>query len=181
MNIFLIVISCVILVVVVLLAIALLIKGDYEIEREAIIDRPRTAVFDYIKLIKNQEYYSYWVMQDPTNKITYHGTDGTVGFISKWEGEKKAGKGAQEIVDLVEGSAVRIEIRFEKPFKNVAHTLMTISEIGSKQTLVKWSMKGNNKFPFTLFNLVIDGVLGKDMEKSLANLKHILAEQRKTA
>jgi uncharacterized protein YndB with AHSA1/START domain len=157
-----------------LLLLALFIKPSYAIVREIIIDAPRKEVFDYIRLVKNQEKYSHWVMQDPTNKITYKGVDGTVGFLSAWEGKKGAGKGEQEMVAIEEGMHIHMELRFEKPFKNVAHTYFTTIDTSDAKTLVKWQMVGKNKFPMTLFNLFIDNFLGKDMDKSLANLKHIL-------
>ena len=43
------------------------------------VNKPKQQVFDYVKLIKNQEQYSVWVMKDPNIKIVYTGTDGTVG------------------------------------------------------------------------------------------------------
>jgi len=33
---------------------------------------------------------------------------------------------------------------------------------------------GTNKFPMNLMNIIIDGLLGKDLEKSLANVKQNL-------
>jgi hypothetical protein len=37
-------------------------------------------------------------MMDPDMKKTYRGTDGTVGFVSEWESNKKdVGTGEQEI------------------------------------------------------------------------------------
>lgn len=158
----------------IMLLLALLTKSAYSIQREVTIGQPVQQVFGYVRLIRNQEVYSQWLMQDPTNKISYSGTDGRVGFVSEWEGEKQAGKGAQEIIGLTADSSIKLELRFEKPFKNLAYTEMTTAATGNNQTLVTWKMYGNNKFPMTLFNLVADGLLGKDMEKSLSNLKRIL-------
>ncbi len=174
MNTLLIILLAIVIIVVFLLFLALITKGEYQITRDIVVNRPNHEVFDYIKLIRNQEQYSYWVMQDPTNKITYFGEDGTIGFLSKWEGEKKAGKGEQEIIAIDEGNSTRVEVRFEKPFKNTAFTEMLTKDLGESQTQVTWRMIGKNKFPMTLFNLVIDNLLGKDMEKSLLNLKQLL-------
>jgi uncharacterized protein YndB with AHSA1/START domain len=177
MNIILIILLVIGILIAFLLFLALITNGAYSIERDIIIDRPRQQVFDYIKLVKNQEQYSYWVMHDPTNKIEYIGTDGTVGFLSKWQGEKSAGKGEQEITNIDEGNSTNIEVRFEKPFKNIATVDMFTKSIDANKTQVTWRMTGRNKFPMTLFNLVIDNVLGKDMSKSLTNLKQILHQQ----
>lgn len=174
MNIALTILLVVALLLAFLFFLALITKGDYEIQRRVVINRPVNEVYNYIKLVRNQEKYSHWVMQDPTNRISYTGIDGEIGFLSAWEGEQRAGKGEQEIVDVQEDKSVRMEVRFEKPFKNIAYTTMETGSVDDFQTEVRWRMEGRNKFPMTLFNLVIDSVLGKDMEKSLNNLKYIL-------
>ena len=80
------------------LIIALFVSNDYNITRSIIINKPQQEVFDYIKLLKNQEKFSKWVMTDPNMKTTFTGTDGTVGCIYAWDSEnKQAGKGEQEI------------------------------------------------------------------------------------
>ena len=65
-------------------------------EREITIKKPRHEVFDYIKIPKNQENYNKWVMMDPNLKKDFRGTDGTVGFVFAWHGNKQAGEGEQE-------------------------------------------------------------------------------------
>lgn len=54
---------------------------------------------------------------DPNMKKDFRGTDGTVGFVYAWDGNKKAGKGEQEIKKITEGERVDVEVRFEKPLK----------------------------------------------------------------
>lgn len=65
-----------------LLIIALIAPKDYNVTRDIIINRPRTEVFNYARMLKNQEKYSVWVMRDPNVQIAYTGTDGTVGAMS---------------------------------------------------------------------------------------------------
>jgi len=72
-----------------LLIVALFIKNDYSVEREITINKPRQEVFDYVKLLKNQDHYSKWVMTDPGMKKDFTGTDGTVGFVYAWDSQKK--------------------------------------------------------------------------------------------
>ena len=80
--------------VVLLLLIGLFTKKDYLIEREVIVNKPKNTVFDYVKHIKNQDFYSKWVMSDPGMKKTYSGTDGTPGFVYAWDSDQKeTGKG----------------------------------------------------------------------------------------
>ncbi len=155
--------------------VALFVKNEYSIQREITINRPRKDVFDYIKLQKNQAFYSKWVMTDPDAKKQFTGIDGTVGFIYAWDSEnKQSGKGEQEIMKINDGQSIELEIRFERPFKGVGYPSMSTDSLAADQTKVQWRMSGRNKYPFNLMNLLMMDVLGKDLEISLLNLKTIL-------
>ena len=85
------------------LVMALFISKNYSVTREITINKPKQEVFNYVKLLKNQDYYNVWVQMDPNMKKEFRGTDGTVGFVYAWEGNDKAGAGEQEIKGMVEG------------------------------------------------------------------------------
>lgn len=156
---------------------ALLIKKKYTVEREIIINKPKEEVFNYVKFLKNQDRYSKWVMMDPNMKKDFRGTDGTVGFIYAWNGNKKAGKGEQEIKRIVEGERLDLEVRFEKPFEGIAHAPLVTETVSKNTTKVKWGMEGESKYPMNFMNLFMDSMLGKDLETSLATLKNILEKE----
>jgi uncharacterized protein YndB with AHSA1/START domain len=162
-------------VIIILLVVALFVPNNYKIERTATINKPASIVYEYVKQLKNQDQYNKWVMADPAMKKTYRGEDGNVGFVYAWDSEdKNVGKGEQEIRQLTPAKAVDCEIRFEKPFENVATTRMQTDSSGPSTTNVIWTMEGKNKYPFNLMNLFIDGMLGKDLETSLSTLKQRL-------
>ena len=52
-------------IIVLLLLIAALTKKEFTLEKQVTINRPKQDVFNYLKLIRNQEKYSVWVMRDP--------------------------------------------------------------------------------------------------------------------
>lgn len=156
------------------LVIALFVPKDYSVEGEIIINRPKQEVFDYIKLIKNQDYYSKWVMTDPNMKKTFTGTDGNVGFIYAWNGNKQAGEGEQEITGLAEGERVTTEIRFLRPFKAVGHTYMNTEAASDHSTKVTWGFSGKSNYPINLMTAMMKSTLRKDISTSLGNLKKIL-------
>ena len=164
----------IILVILVIIAIplvaALFIRKEYEVRRAVTINRPLQEVFSYIKLQKNQDQYNKWVMRDPAMNKAFRGTDGNVGFVYAWEG-KEAGKGEQEIKSITEGREVLTELRFKKPMESVAKARMITEPVGEQQTHVRWSMEGRSPYPMNFLNLFMDGLLGKDMETSLAVLK----------
>jgi hypothetical protein len=106
-------------IIALILLLAAFTRKKYSIERNIIVDKPAAEVFDYVKHIKNQDFYSKWVMTDPNMKKTFTGVDGTVGFIYAWDGNKQAGQGEQEIVRLEEGKRIDTEVRFIRPFPAV--------------------------------------------------------------
>ena len=162
-------------IVALFLMLGLFIKKEYTIRREIIINKPKNEVFGYIRFLKNQEHFSKWVMTDPNMKKDMKGTDGTVGFTYAWDSEnKQAGKGEQEIVKIVDGELLDVEVRFERPFKSTAKTPIKTIAVSENQTKVIWGMEGNSKYPMNVMNPFMDGLLGKDLEISLNTLKSIL-------
>ena len=162
------------------LFVAIFVKREYGVEREIVIQKPKSEVFDYIKYLKNQDNYSVWAMKDPAMKKTYAGTDATVGFVSAWDSEQKeVGKGEQEIKNIINGKKIEYELRFIKPFEANDYAFLTTSGINESQTKVVWGFKGKFKYPMNLMNLFLDmeGMLGKDLQYGLNNLKQILEKK----
>lgn len=156
------------------LIIALFVEKDYAVEREIVINKPNSEVFDYIKLLKNQNNFSKWATMDPNMKKTYRGTDGTIGFVSAWESNNEdVGAGEQEIVKIVEDQRIDYELRFFKPFKATNPAYMTTEALNENQTKVKWGFKGHMAYPFNITMLFIDfeEMVGDDFHQGLEKLK----------
>jgi len=167
------------IVIVGIIAIALvaaaIIDKKFTITSEVVINAPRDSVFNYIKLLKNQEHYSKWVMMDPNVKLTYTGTDGTVGFKSAWISENKnVGVGEQEITKINEGDGYEVEIRFKKPFEGVSTAVTSTQAISDTQTKFTTTFYSSNPFPMNLMIPMIKNMLKKDMDENASNLKKIL-------
>lgn len=178
MSILLIILCIIAGIVVLFLLLAAVIKKDFRIEKQITINKPKAEVFNYLKLIRNQEKYSVWVMKDPNIKIVYTGTDGTVGFTSSWTSDdKNVGIGAQEIIKIKEGESIDMELRFKKPFEatNYAHT--AVNGIAASQTMVSNVFTGKQKIPMNVMNLFMDKLIGKDMQQNLTNLKANIEKQ----
>ena len=160
------------------LIVALFLTKDYTIVQEVNISKPRQVVFDYIKQIKNQDYYNKWVMADPKMKKDYTGTDGTVGFVYAWDSkDNHVGKGQQEIKNINEGERVDCEIRFIKPFEGIATTYMALETLPNNDTRVKWVFSGKMPYPTNLLTSLSEKMMTKDLAFSLTNLKKILENQ----
>ncbi len=164
------------LIILILLA-GLVVKKDFGLVREISIDKPKQIVFDYLKLLKNQDNFSVWAGKDPNMKKEYKGIDGTVGFVSAWESNMKdVGAGEQEILKIAEGEKIDYELRFLKPMKATNYAFITTETISENQTNVKWGFNGKMAYPMNLMLLFMnmEKMLSKDFEDGLAKLKTIL-------
>jgi hypothetical protein len=163
-----------------LLLVALFAPKGYSVERQIVIRQPRMKVFDYLRYLKNQDYYNKWVMTDPTARKEFIGIDGEEGFIYKWDSDnKQMGKGEQETTKLTTGRRIDLEMRFIKPFKNTAPAFLETDEIDADQTKVTWGFRGRMPYPFNAMMLVINfkQLLGNDLQISLENLKTLLEKK----
>ena len=159
------------------LIIALFIKKAYYIERSIIINKPVADVFNYVAHIKNQVNYNIWVQADPNLKQEFIGTDGTVGFINTWNGNNKAGEGRQEITNIIPNERVDLQLQFIRPFKSTMLGSTLTQNVQGNSTRVTSIVSGESKYPMNLMNLVMDKMLGKDMDTNLNNLKNIIEKQ----
>jgi uncharacterized protein YndB with AHSA1/START domain len=147
---------------------------DYSVVRSVEIHQPKEVVFDYIKYLKNQDEFSTWSNMDPNMKKTFKGTDGTVGFVSRWESEdKNVGVGEQEILKIEEGKRIDYELRFEKPWESVSPAYLSVESMANGHTKVDWGFKGHMAYPSNIMLLFMDmeEMLGNDLQKGLNNLK----------
>ncbi|MEN2282665.1 SRPBCC family protein [Algoriphagus sp. SE2] len=142
------------------------------VEKSVVIDQPKDVVFEYLRFSKNMDQYSVWNIRDPYKKAEYYGKDGTVGFVYKWDSkDKNVGAGEQKITKLVQNERIEYEMKFERPMKNTGTSKFILSDVNEKQTMVTWDFRGPVKFPMSLFKGFFQKMLGKDLMKSLENLK----------
>lgn len=166
-------------IVVLLLFLYLLAPARYDVSRSIHINRPPAAVFEYLKYLKNQDEWSPWAKKDPDMKTGFRGTDGTVGAVSSWEGNKEVGSGEQEITRIEEGSRIETQLRFLKPWKSTSDAYIEVEPAPDNTSKVRWGFSGQNGFPMRLMMLVVsmDKMVGKDFEEGLSDLKARLEAQ----
>ena len=118
-------------------------------------------------------------MEKERSKQESVGTDGEVGFIAKWEGNKQVGTGEQEILHIEHNEQIKTQLRFLKPWKSVSDAYIKVTEVDTNQTNVTWGFTGNNPVPMNIFMLFFnfEKAVGKDFEEGLASLKEILDKQ----
>ena len=163
-------------IVSIIILLALIAPKTYNVSRNITINKPVSEVFDYLRHIKNQDDWSPWKKKDPNMKQEFTGTDGEVGFIFRWEGNKDVGTGEQELVSITENTSINSQLRFYKPWKSQSDAYLTTRAIDDYSTEVIWGFSGVNKPPSNIFFLFfnMDKTVGKDFEEGLSDLKKLL-------
>ncbi len=153
--------------------VAIFVKKQYAVEKDIAINKPDSLVFNYVKLLTNQDNYSKWANMDKDMEKTYTGIDGTVGFVSAWKSNKKdVGVGEQEIVKI-EANRIDYELRFKEPFESTEKAFMQTQKLTDSTTIVTWGFNGHMKYPMNLMFLFMDfeKMIGDDLSVGLSNLK----------
>ena len=167
-----------------LLIAGLLLPKEYKLTRDVTINRNNTAVYNYVKYLKNQSNYNVWAQMDPNQITSYTGEDGQVGFTSAWKSElDSVGAGKQTIVAMNEGTSIDYEIIFTEPFESTMQTAMLFAPVDSSSTKVTWNFRGDMDYPFNVMLLVYDmeKSLGKDMQQGLNRLKELLEKESESS
>jgi len=167
----------IVLFIVAIVAMTMIAPTNFAVEKEIVINKPRAEVFEYAKMVKNQNDWGPWFKKEPTMKQEFRGTDGQVGFVVHWKGEKAdTGEGEQEIKKIVPNERIETELRFKEPFESKADAYLTTEDSGPNQTKVKWGFTGSMPRPMNIFLLFVDmnDAVGKDYQDGLASLKSIM-------
>lgn len=163
--------------VIVLVVVILMQPAKYHVERSASMAAAPPALFDQVNDFHNWDNWSPWAKLDPDMKTTHEGPAAGTGAIYSWSGNDEVGEGKMTIVESKPGELVRIKLEFLKPFEGVCETKFTFKPDG-KDTMVTWSMDGENNFVGKAFSLFMntDKMIGDDFDKGLSNMKKVVEE-----
>jgi hypothetical protein len=146
--------------------------STFRIERSASIVAPPDVVFGLVNDFHKWEAWSPWAKLDPNAKNSFEGPESGTGAIFKWAGNKDVGEGSMTLTDSKPNEKIQIRLDFVKPFKDTSTAEFTFKPDGS-QTIVTWSMFGENNFiskAFCLF-MDMDEMVGGQFEQGLAAMK----------
>lgn len=167
----------VVVAVVVVLVLAASRPDSFRVERTALIQAPPEKVYALIEDFHVWPQWSPFEKLDPDMKRTFSGAEKGQGAVYAWAGNSKAGEGSMKIVETTPATRVTIALDFLKPFKasNTAEFTLLPRDGGTEVT---WAMYGPSPFVTKIIHLFfsMDGMVGKDFEAGLANLKR-LSEQ----
>ncbi|WP_299249786.1 SRPBCC family protein [uncultured Cytophaga sp.] len=156
------------------LLVAAIMPSTYTVSVSTVINKPQKEVYDFVKSLKNQEYYSVWVMKDSNLVMTYTGVDGTLGFVAHWSSSNdQVGEGEQKITK-VDGERVEVDIRFERPFEGEQKAATIVKDIGENKTKVISEFYGHDSYPWNALSFVGKSIIKDAQTQNMVNLKVIL-------
>jgi hypothetical protein len=162
-------------IVVVFIVIVALQPSEFRIVRSATISAPAPAVFAQVNDFHKWDTWSPWAKLDPAMKKTYDGAPAGTGAIYSWSGNDQVGEGRMTLTESRASDLIRIKLEFMKPFAATNTAEFSFKPEGN-QTVVTWSMFGENNFVAKAFGLLMnmDKMVGGDFEKGLAQLKSVM-------
>ncbi|MET7773818.1 SRPBCC family protein [Nocardia sp. NPDC005366] len=147
--------------------------AEFEVVRQAVVSAEPSRVHALIDDFHEWPQWSPWEDLDPALRRAYSGPGSGVGAKYSWEGNRKAGTGAMEIVSSDERE-IGVRLEFEKPWKAVNQVTFALNPVQGG-TEVVWRMTGQHSGLMSLLSKVMpmDKMVGKDFEKGLARLKTV--------
>jgi uncharacterized protein YndB with AHSA1/START domain len=162
-----------IVIIAAFLVIVAIQPSEFRVERTTTIAAPADAVFAQVNDLHKWDAWSPWAKLDPAAKITFDGPDAGQGAAMSWSGNDKIGEGKMTIVES-HPNDIKLKVDFTKPFEGSIGSEFAFKPDGDK-TDVTWAMTGHRNFVQKAFCLVLNGdkMLGRDVEKGLAQLKSV--------
>lgn len=160
--------------VAVLVIVGFFLPANVHVERSTTIAAPPAAVYAHVADFEKFNAWSPWAELDPKTEYTHTGTPGAVGAKMAWKSDDpNVGSGSQTFTKLEPPKLVETALDFGE--HGTALARFQLSEEGGG-TKVVWgfdSDMGANPIA-RYFGLMMDGMIGPDYEKGLANLKRVV-------
>ena len=160
-----------------LLLAAVFMKKKHSVNCSINVEVTADYAYNFLRFLKNQERFNKWAQTDPHRKVSTVGEDGSVGYKFIWSGDKSAGEGEKEILNLIVNEKIETVIRFVRPMAVVAYVTMETTKLSGNATKVSFINFGILKYPMNLLIPFAEKNFAKDMNESLKNLKVILEQE----
>lgn len=161
----------VVAVIVLLVLAGFLMPGQVHVERSVVVNAPPAAVFPHLCDFESSQKWSPWATRDENLENSYTGTPCTVGYENTWKSDHpQVGNGSQAITAIEQDKRVETALDFGE--NGTAEAQFTLVPEG-EGTKVTWGFDmdaGMNPIARWM-GLFMDGWIGPDYEKGLANLK----------
>jgi hypothetical protein len=164
----------VVVLLVVVFGLAAMQPDTFSVKRSIAIKAPPEKIFVLVNDFHAWGSWSPWEKLDPNMKRTFSGAQNGQGAVYEWTGNGDVGAGRMEITQQLVPTRVDIKLDFLKPFASSNTTVFAFDTKGDTTT-VTWTMNGPMAFPTKIMSVFssMDGLIGKDFEKGLANMKAV--------
>jgi uncharacterized protein YndB with AHSA1/START domain len=167
-------------IVLIALAAVLMVGGylmspKFKVTRNVTINAAPEKVYALVANPREWKKWSVWNQRDPAMAITYTGPESGSGAAWEWKSQSQ-GDGKMTFTAAEPGKRLAYDLYFPD-FGTTSSGELTMAAAGAG-TQVSWVMNGDmgSNPLFRWMALFADGMVGKDFEAGLANLK-TLAEK----
>jgi effector-binding domain-containing protein len=153
--------------------VGLVLPRHARVERAVSINRPASLIFATVNSFQLFPRWSPWQDLDPNMHQTTEGPRDGVGAKLVWSGNDKVGSGTQLITASAADESVASDLDFGG--MGIAKSLLSLAAEGAG-TRVAWTLDvdmGANPIGHYI-GLTMDGMIGPDFARGLANLKKLL-------
>jgi hypothetical protein len=153
------------------LAFAATKPDSFSVQRSTSIKAPPEKISAVLSDFQAWKAWSPWEKMDPAMKRTYSGEPRGKGAKYAWVGNGEVGEGSMTITEA-QPSRVALDLDFVKPFEGHNKVVFTLVPKGDA-TEVTWDMQGASPYITKVIQVFcnMDGMIGKEFEKGLADLK----------
>lgn len=149
--------------------------SEFKVSRSLTMAASSMKVFEQVNDFHNWNAWSPWAKLDPNAKNIFEGPTSGVGAIFRWSGNNQIGEGSNTIVESKPHELIKIKLEILKPYPSTNMVEFTFQPQG-EQTLVTWSMGGENNFMGKLMDVVMnfEAMIGQQFDTGLSQLKGVV-------
>lgn len=164
-----------------ILATAATKPDEYNYSRSMVMKASSGRIYTQVNNLQNWNNWSPWAELDPNAKIVYEGPKSGKGAGMMWDGNSNIGAGRMMITSNEWNRRVVYLLDFIRPMEGTATSEIKIEPQGGGNTLVTWSMMGENNYMAKLIGMFMncEKMMNKQFDKGLSNLQAVVEGRKK--
>jgi hypothetical protein len=149
-------------------------SGSFRYEHSTVINAPADKIYPYLSNLKLGGQWNPYELVDPSMVKNFSGTDGAVGSKLDFKGNKDAGAGTLEVVELKPNEMAKLKLIMTEPMHGEQWIEYKLAPEG-QGTQFTWAMYGEGGFMTKLMGVLIDceKMFKTQMDKGFDNLKKV--------